>query len=441
MTIFEEMAAEADAFLERMIAVRRDFHKYPEKGWEEMRTTSLIARYLTDMGYHDLILGSRVCRDEERMGVPDEAELDACYARAAGQGADPEFLPYTKGGFTGVIAELDCGAGPLLALRFDIDALGVMEAADQDHRPYREGFSSVNSGVMHACGHDCHIAIGLAAAQILMNHRSSFSGKVRFIFQPAEEGCRGSHSIVSNGWLDHADFVIGNHLSGDKEEPEFDIWPGAPGIQASATVKPDVVFKGRSAHAGKEPQKGRNALLAAAAAVQNLYAIPRSGEGYSRINVGRLTAGTGRNVIPDRAVMEMEVRGESNDIKEYMYEYAVRVVKSAAEMHGCTAEIRKMGEALTMKSDPEMRKLLFDVCGRMNLTAVPLDKERRSSGASEDFSYMMKYVQDNGGKGVFFNTMLKCEDDFHNSRIDFDEAKLVNAVKVFCGAAAALLMQ
>jgi len=439
MTIFEEMAAEADALKERMTAIRRDFHKYPEKGWEEMRTTSLIARYLTDMGYTGLKLGRSVCRDDERMGVPDEAELALCYARASQQGADPEFLPYTKGGFTGVIADLDCGDGPLLVLRFDIDALGVTEAGDPDHRPCREGFASVNEGVMHACGHDCHTAIGLAAAQILMKHRSSLSGKVRFIFQPAEEGCRGSRSIVANGWLDHADFVIGNHLAGDKEEPEFDIWPGAPRKQASATVKLDVIFKGRSAHAGKEPQKGRNALLAAAAAIQNLYAIPRSGEGYSRINAGRLTAGTGRNVIPDRAVMEMEVRGESNDINEYMYEYAVRVVKSAAEMHGCTAEIRKMGEALTMKSDPEMRELLADVCSRVNLKAAPLDKERRSSGASEDFSYMMKYVQDNGGKGVFFNTMLKCADDFHNSRIDFDEKALPNAVKVFCGAAVEVL--
>lgn len=404
-----------------------------------MRTTSLIARRLTDMGYKELTLGRSVCRAEARMGLPTPEMLADGYARAQKQGADREFLPYTEGGFTGVIAELDCGPGPLVVLRFDIDALGVEEASDDGHRPAREGFASVNKGIMHACGHDCHAVIGLAAAEILMEIRESLSGRVRLIFQPAEEGCRGSRAIVASGWLDGADFVIGNHMTGSSGITEYDIIPGVQGTAASATVKLDACFHGKSAHAGNAPQDGQNALLAASAAVLNLYAIPRHSCGYSRVNAGRLIAGTGRNVIPDKAVMELEVRGETDEINTYMYEYACRIIKAAAEMHGCTVDIDKAGESVTMHSDQEMRELISTVCDRTRLSCLPLDFSRGSSGASEDFSYMMKYVQEHGGKGVFFNTISSCAAAFHNSRFDIDETVLPNGVKVFCGSVVKLI--
>ena len=153
MEKMEMIKQKANEMLPQMIATRRDFHKHAETGWLEMRTSSLIARRLTDMGYKVLV-GEDVCLREARMGVPEEAVLEANYARAEAQGADTEFLPYTKGGMTGVIGILECGEGPVVAMRFDIDALGVFEAQDENHRPYAEGFASINTGFMHACGHD-----------------------------------------------------------------------------------------------------------------------------------------------------------------------------------------------------------------------------------------------------------------------------------------------
>lgn len=422
-----------------LVFYRRDFHKYAESGWLESRTTSLIARYLTEMGYRDLKLGEKVCEGASRMGLPTEAELAAGYRRAAEQGGDPEFLPLTKGGFTGVIAELDCGEGPTVALRFDIDALGVTEASDPEHRPAREGFASVNTGTAHACGHDCHIAIGLGTARVLMSLKNELRGKVRLIFQPAEEGCRGAKAIVENGWLDDVDYVIGNHMAGGRMEPDFDLIPGRSVAVGSATTKLDVEFSGKSAHAGSAPQAGCNALLAAASAVLNLNAIPRHGGGYSRINVGTLRAGTGRNVIPDKAYMEMEVRGETTEINQYMYDYAVRVLESSAAAHGCTVQTRVMGEALTARNDQPLRELFKASCERAGLSCRPLDFEGDRGGAAEDFTYMMAKVQERGGKALMFNTLSRCDAEFHNGRIDFDESRLANGVIAFCAVTAALL--
>ena len=140
MSVFETIIASAKDQAEELISLRRDLHKYAEGGWLEMRTSSLIARRLTDLGY-EVLVGEQVCQKDSRMGVPAQAVLDEAYDRAIAQGADPEFLPYTKDGMTGVIGILRCGEGPTVAMRFDIDALGVIESNEADHRPAAEGFA------------------------------------------------------------------------------------------------------------------------------------------------------------------------------------------------------------------------------------------------------------------------------------------------------------
>ena len=165
MTMYEKIVQTADSITEELVGIRRDFHKYAESGWFEMRTSSIIARKLTEMGVDEVLVGEQVCKRDARMGVPEEAALEASYQRAVEQGGDPEFLPYTKGGMTGVIGIIKCGEGPTVAMRFDIDALGVIEAQDEGHRPAAEGFASVNYGMMHACGHDAHATIGLGVAK------------------------------------------------------------------------------------------------------------------------------------------------------------------------------------------------------------------------------------------------------------------------------------
>ena len=195
MNIYEKIIVSAQAQVEDLTAQRRDFHKFAEPGWLEMRTSSIIARRLTDLGY-EVLTGEQVCDRDSRMGVPSQKVLDDSYERAVAQGADPEFVKATKDGMTGVIGILRCGEGPVVAMRFDIDALGVIESQEPDHVPYAMGFASVNPGAMHACGHDGHACVGLGVAKTQMEIKDQLHGTIKLIFQPAEEGVRGAKSIV-----------------------------------------------------------------------------------------------------------------------------------------------------------------------------------------------------------------------------------------------------
>ncbi|MEA4881001.1 MAG: amidohydrolase [Synergistaceae bacterium] len=411
------------------MGIRIDFHKFAESGWFEMRTASLIARRLTEMGF-EVLAGSDVCLAESRMGLPDEDELEEHYARAKEQGADPQFLPRIKGGFTGVLGILRCGEGPTVALRFDIDALGVNEDKTADHRPFKEGFRSVNPGMMHACGHDGHAAIGLGVAEVLMAVKDELRGTVKIIFQPAEEGVRGAKSIVDKGHLDGVDYVLACHITGrsTQEDRVSDTTAGCGG--SLATSKMDALFYGKSAHAGGSPEDGRNALAAAGTALQNLLAIPRNSASDTRVNVGTLQGGSGRNVIPEFAKMELEVRGKTTAGNIYMEQWAQRIIKASAEMHDCTYEVKKMGEAFLMESDLPLMERIAKVC-RENLKTVRIHPQlRRESTGSEDFSYMMKRVQDQGGQASMLRILTDTAAVAHNSRFDFnDRDALPKAVK------------
>ncbi len=423
----------------KLVDYRRDFHKYAEKGWLEMRTASLIARRLKNMGYKVLV-GREVCLAESRMGLPGEVELEENYRRAKEQGADSEFIEQVKGGFTGVVGILSCGEGPVVAIRFDIDALGVVENSTLEHRPFKEGFSSVNSGVMHACGHDGHAAIGLGVAEVFMALKDEFHGTLKLIFQPAEEGVRGAKSIVDKGHLDGVNYVLACHITGrTADEKMVDIAAGCGG--SFATSKMDAFFYGKSAHASNDPQEGRNALASAVTAAQNLLAIPRTSKGDTRVNVGTLHAGSGRNVIPEYAEMELEVRGKTTEGNLYMEQWAQRIVKASAEMHNCTFEVKKMGEAFPMESDQALMERIRDVCEqRLRTVRVHSDLCRESNG-SEDFSAMMKRVQDQGGQASMVRILTDTAAVAHNGRFDFDDSEaLPKAVKVLSAVAYSLFV-
>lgn len=436
MSITQEIIARAEELQEKMVQWRRDFHTYAEMGWCEMRTTSLIGRHLKDLGY-EVLMGEAVCNRESRLGVPEEAVLEREYRRAAEQGGDPELLEETRGGMTGVVGILRCGEGATVALRFDIDALGVVEAQEADHFPAAEGFVSVNHGVMHACGHDGHAAIGMAVAELLMELRESLHGTVKIIFQPAEEGVRGAKAIVEKGHLDGVDVVLGCHISDDKGREGVTVVPASHG--SFATAKYDVVFHGVSAHAGGAPQEGNNAMLAVATAVLNLQAIPRHGGGASRVNVGRLVAGSGRNVICDEARMELEVRGATTEVNEYMAEYALRIIESAAAMHGCTAQWTPVGGAEAMECDAALIQRLRGVWEAVGI-AVSREDSMVLEG-SEDFAYMANRVQQQGGQATFFRALTPCAAGAHNRAFDFDESVLQKAAALFALAVVDLMQQ
>ena len=208
----QTLKAKIDELIPTLAAVRRDLHKHPESGWTEFRTASMAIKKMQSLGYQ-ITMGADAVDRDSMMGVPSEEVLKKHMARAVSQGADPALVEKMAGGMTGFWADMDFGGeGPFLAVRFDMDCNDVSECADADHRPNVEGFASVNPGAMHACGHDGHMAIGLALAEVVASMRDKFQGKIRFIFQPAEEGVRGATPMERAGAVKGVDEIFGMHI-------------------------------------------------------------------------------------------------------------------------------------------------------------------------------------------------------------------------------------
>ncbi|MBR3019712.1 MAG: amidohydrolase [Clostridia bacterium] len=422
-----------DAIETELIETRRSIHRYPETGWLEMRTSAIIHQALSTLGY-TVLTGGRAVRPASRMGVPDAETLDAHAKAVEAQPGTP--LPYLteemKQGLTGVVGILNAGPGPVVALRFDIDALPMEERTDEGHRPVREGFASRNFGMMHACGHDAHAAIGLGVARTLMALKDELHGTLKLIFQPAEEGARGARAVTDAGHLDDVDYFIGSHVAPTESLDDGDVTAGTWG--SLATTKLDVTFTGLAAHAGGYPEQGKNALLAAASAALNLHAIPRHSAGQSRVNVGVLRAGTGRNVVPDRALMQIEVRGETTEINEYMAGQARNICQGAAAMQGCGCEITVVGEAEGQHSDLLLIQRIGDVVAR-DLPDLTLSSEQSARNwGSEDISVMMNRVQARGGLATYMRVMTPMASAQHTVSFDMDESVIAKSVKVFCAA-------
>jgi aminobenzoyl-glutamate utilization protein A len=412
-----------DGLIER----RRDLHRCPEAAWTEFRTASMVAAALSAAGY-EVRLGEDSVRREAMLGVPSGEELDAHMGRAVDQGGDPDLIERMRGGLTGVIGELSCGEGPVVALRFDMDANDLDEARDDGHRPWREGFASTNPGVMHACGHDGHVAVGVGVAELLAGLTDRFHGTVRLIFQPGEEGVRGAGPMVDAGALDGVDYLLGGHI-GFRAPQTGRLVCGVDGFLA--TTKFDVAFTGVAAHAGAAPEQGRNALLAAASAVLNLHAIPRHGQGASRISVGVLNAGQGRNVVPPNALLKAETRGETTAINDFMFERAREVVAGAARMYGVEFALSEVGRSVSGQSDPELAALVRRAAEAMDFFEPAEIIDAMDLRGSEDFALMLAEVQRRGGLGTYLMLGSDLAAGHHNAHFDFDERCLAPGVALF----------
>lgn len=379
------------ALEKKVIAYRRDFHAHPETGWTEFRTTARIIEILQSLGW-DVSYGPAIHSTAHMMGKPDAEYMQHAWLRAHAENFDPAIAAAIKDGFTGCIATISNGPGPVIALRFDIDALDILEDNSAEHLPHREGFASQHPGVMHACGHDCHTAIGLGLAELIISHRNSFPGTIKLIFQPAEEGVRGARSLMEAGAVEGVEYCIGHHVYSGWALDEV-----APGMSGYiATQKFDATFIGEPAHAGGNPEGGNNAMLAAANAVLNLYAIPRHSDGATRINVGTLTAGSGRNVICPEAKLIIETRGETNELSDYMHKKAQNVLQASAAMYNCDLMVTPMGSANTAESSPALEAQITALLKELSLTPVLNVK----AGGSEDFTYLMHRVQEQGGEAI-----------------------------------------
>ena len=409
----------------KLIQYRRDIHKHAETGWLEYYTASLVARELANLGI-EVRLGREVVEEEARMGLPSPEEMERMYQRAIQEGADPQYALRMKDGFTGVVGRIGGGKGPTLGFRFDMDAVEVGESACDKHLPAKLGFASLHPEAMHACGHDGHTAIGLALAHVLSALKDRIKGTVLLIFQPAEEGARGAKAMMASGVVDAVDYLFGIHI-GVKATTTGELYCGSDGFLA--TSKLDAHFRGHSVHAGLAPQDGRNALLAAATAVLNLHAIPRHGEGETRINVGKLVAGSGRNVIPAFAHLVLETRGKTGDIDRYVREYAERILRHAASMHGVDCQIQRMGEGVDAVSDDELVDLVYELAQRHGIFRY-LRKKVTEFGGSEDFTHLMRRVQSRGGKATYLMLGSALAGNHHTQTFDFDETCLIKGVEI-----------
>lgn len=411
---------------ERLIARRRRFHRYPEPAWREFYTTSLVVDELEALEIDELAVGRETMRSDMRMAVPSDEELVNWFERARERGAREDVLSACKGGNTGCVAVLDRGEGPSVGLRVDIDGLLIEESREGDHRPTQNGFRSEHEGLMHACGHDAHMAIGLGVIEEILN--SDFSGTLTVFFQPAEEESGGGRAMAEGPYITGIKHLLCVHVGLD--HPSGEVVAGIEKPLAMSHLKAN--FTGTAAHAGKEPNDGQNAIQAMATAVSDAYAIPRHSAGTTRVNVGRVEAGTASNVIAENATVTAEVRGETTELMEWMKARFERVCNGAARMHGCVADVTVHSESPRADSDPELRDLIYEVACEVE----GVDKPVRTAdfGASEDATFLMEAVQNSGGLASYLIVGTDHPDSHHTPTFDIDERSLEIGVSVLANS-------
>jgi amidohydrolase len=372
-----------------LIALRRDFHQHPELGFEEHRTATVVETYL------------------QALGLATE--------RVAG---------------TGVVALLEGDKpGPTLMLRADMDALPIQEENDV-------AYASINPGVMHACGHDAHLAMLLTAARILANNREAVEGTIKFVFQPNEE-IAGALPMVEEGVLENpkVDGAMALHVW-------TPIDSGKIGITAGPVMGGLDVFKmtinGRGGHTGL-PHEAIDPVLAAANIIQTVQMIQTreiSNLRSTAIMFGKIEGGTKSNIIPENVYLEGSIRflyKGGPDSVEQPSERFERIVHQVCATHRCTCDIDIVHENIPLIND----EVMVDIARR---TAKEIFTEKNTiidniSIASEDFSEFSERVP-----GVFMflgagNHQKETDYPHHNPRFNIDEDVLVNGVAMHvCGA-------
>ena len=377
-----------------LITRRREIHRVPETGWSEFVATARAAKILSDLGFK-VRVGREFLNPADVRGL-NKSDVVKAEKIAIESGVSATLLA-RMGGLTGCIATFETGRpGKNIAIRAELDAIKMTEPESPDHMPYKEGFASIEPGVMHACGHDGHQAVLLELGRFVLANKDRLSGRITLIFEPGEEGSRGAYPIVKSGVLDDVDILFCAHIA-----PELPAGVVVPAPEKFlCTTKIDFHFDGRPSHAGLQPQVGNNALLAAANASMMLMALPRHSDGMTRVNVGTLHAGEGRNVVAAHADMEVEVRGENETINRELTDAALMRAEGASAAFGCTCRHTIMGEAVDFVPDEGIVQMIT-VCARHAryaekiVPSVPLN-------ASDDATLMIRRVQSRGGKAGYF---------------------------------------
>ncbi|MDT2612476.1 amidohydrolase [Enterococcus dongliensis] len=319
--------------------LRQDFHRNPELSQKEFRTTAIIKEFLLQRGIRIL---------------PTEME-------------------------TGVIAEIGEGEGPIIGLRADIDALPITEITDL---PYK----SIHENVMHACGHDFHMASLLGAAILLKQKEEILSGRIRLIFQPAEEIFAGAQAVIKTGLIQDLHAIIGYH-----NDPS--IAAGTYGIrknQLMASVdRFQVIIHGKGTHAAA-PHLGSDPIVTASQIINMIQAIISRYVGPSDpavLSVTHIIAGDTWNVIPDRVFFEGTVRTYSQPVREQILELVDKIIQNTCDDFQQSAEIKWLKGPPAIENDSDLTELFERVLPNIGTTIVP-----EASMAGEDFAYYQEII-------------------------------------------------
>lgn len=363
-----------------MIRLRKHFHKYPELSGKEYETSKRIRQELENME-----------------------------------------IPYVVAGETGVIGLVGHGE-KVIALRADMDALHIQEKTEV-------GYRSVNDGVMHACGHDAHMAALLGAADILKSFEHELKCTVKLIFQPSEENCMGARMICDSGQIDDVEEIYGLHVFGDIPCGQISIEAG-PRMAASDIFKIDI--HGRSGHAGK-PHQCVDATVVGAATVLNLQSI------VSRemdplhpavVTIGRFDSGTTHNIISGEAYIEGTARTFSHEDGRHIERSVKRIVTNTAETYNTTASIKYMRSLHPeVMNDEELTKKAHKAAEQVFDQDTLVDIPKMFLG--EDFSIYQQQIP-----GVFAfvgagNESMGRANPNHHNCFNIDEKAVLNATMLY----------
>lgn len=404
-------------------STRRFYHTIAEPGFLEFRTTINIIKNLKEIGVDEIRFGKEIHSPAYMYGRPSPKQTKA-YAATIDEDVDFDISEILEG-YTGAVAKIYTNKpGPNIGFRFDIDALTIRESKEESHRTAKEGFRSRNDKTCHACGHDGHLTIGLFLGKWLVDNKENLKGTYTLIFQPAEEGLRGARSLTEAGVADNLDYLFAGHLGMGVEDGKICV--GTGGFLSS--TKLDITFKGHASHAGALPEEGKNANLAAATATLNLHTLTQFSTGMARVNVGVIRAGSTRNSVSDRAILEMETRGETEAINQTLVKRTYEIVEGAAKAFDLAYEIKTVGSApALLKIESEFYKEINDMLGKRGYKTFLNGKFK----ASEDVVYFINKVEENGGKAVHFIFGSKLAAGHHKDSFDFNEDTLEEALGVF----------
>ena len=366
---------------DEIYAIRRHFHRYPELSFKEFNTAETISEHLDKLG-----------------------------------------ISHKKGvGKTGVVGEITFGPGPTIALRADMDALPIQEENNLDYK-------SLNDGVMHACGHDGHMAILLGAANALSKNSKLKKGTVRFIFQPAEEGLGGAKYMIEDGCLDKVDEIYGLHLWNYQLYGEVGIKDGP--VMASADLF-DIEVSGKGGH-GATPQGTVDAIVVASNLVTMLQTIVSRNTNpleSTVLSIGKIKGGHNFNIISDKVHMSGTTRAYTEENRTMIKQRMKEIIEGVSKSFGADIKLNyKDGYPPTVNHSSQVEKVLE---AARSIVASGAKNPYLSMGG-EDFSY---YLQNKPGC-FFFVGSAPNENEIlstphHCSHFNIDERALLIGASVY----------